>query len=342
MTMATESVGAATARRAGRQRLARYLARRLGQAAITLVAIVVLNFVILHLAPGDAIDVLAGEAGGADAEFIAQLRRAYGLDQPIYVQMAQYLWNVAQLNFGFSFRNNVSVLELIMSRLPATLLLMLASIIVSFTLGVLLGVFAARRVNTFADNAVSVLALLCYATPLFWFGLMAIVLFTVKLDLLPGNGMYTIAANYNWFEAALDVGRHLILPATSLALFHMAVYTRLMRASMLEIYGLDYIRTARAKGLSQRRIAFRHVLPNAILPMVTMLGLQIGALLGGAVLVETVFGWPGLGRLAFDAILQRDHNLLIGILLIGSALVIVANIVTDLVYAWLDPRIEVA
>jgi len=342
MTMATESVGAASARRAGRKRLVRYLVRRLGQAAITLVAIVVLNFVILHLAPGDAIDVLAGEAGGADAEFIAQLRQSYGLDQPIYVQMAQYLWNVAQLNFGFSFRNNVSVLELIMSRLPATLLLMLASIVMSFTLGVLLGVFAARRVNTFADNAVSVLALLCYATPLFWFGLMAIVLFTVKLDLLPGNGMYTIAANYNWFEAALDVGRHLVLPATSLALFHMAVYTRLMRASMLEIYGLDYVRTARAKGLSQRRIAFRHVLPNAILPMVTMLGLQIGALLGGAVLVETVFGWPGLGRLAFDAILQRDHNLLIGILLIGSALVIVANIVTDLVYAWLDPRIEVA
>ena len=340
--MASESVRTAPARRAGRQRLVRYLARRLGQAAITLIAIVVLNFVILHLAPGDAIDVLAGEAGGADAEYIADLRRSYGLDQPIYVQMAQYLWNVAQLNFGFSFRNNVSVLELIMSRLPATLLLMLASIVVSFTLGVLLGVFAARRVNTFADNAISVLALLCYATPLFWFGLMAIVLFTVKLDLLPGNGMYTIAANYNWYEAALDVGRHLVLPATSLALFHMAVYTRLMRASMLEIYGLDYIRTARAKGLSQRRIAFRHVLPNAILPMVTMLGLQIGALLGGAVLVETVFGWPGLGRLAFDAILQRDHNLLIGILLIGSALVIVANIVTDLVYAWLDPRIEVA
>ena len=342
MTTTSDSARPAPRRRADRERLARYLIRRLGQAALTLVAIIVLNFIIVHMAPGDAIDVLAGEFGGADAEFVAQLRQSYGLDQPIYVQMLQYLWNVAQLNFGYSFRNNVSVLELIMSRLPATLLLMTASIVVSFTLGVLLGVFAARRVNTFADNAVSVLALLCYATPLFWFGLMAIVLFTVKLDLLPGNGMYTIGANFNWFEAAIDVGRHLILPAFSLALFHMAVYTRLMRASMLEVYGLDYIRTARAKGLSQRRIAFRHVLPNAILPMVTMLGLQIGALLGGAVLIETVFGWPGLGRLAFDAILQRDHNLLIGILLIGSALVIVANIVTDLVYAWLDPRIEVA
>src|SRR5690606_11204256 len=151
----------------------------------------------------------------------------------------------------------------------------------------------------------------------------------------------TIGASYGPLESALDVARHLVLPALSLALFHMAVYTRLMRASMLEVYGLDYVRTARAKGLSQRRIAFRHVLLNAILPMVTMLGLQIGSLLGGAVLVETVCGWPGLGRLAFDAILQRDHNLLLGILLLGSTLVVVANVVTDLLYAWLDPRIEV-
>jgi len=229
-----------------------------------------------------------------------------------------------------------------MGRLPNTLLLMLSAFFIAVTLGILLGWIMAIFANRWPDRLLTACVLLLYSAPGFWVGLMAIVLFTVKLDLLPGNGMYTIAANYNWFEAALDVGRHLILPATSLALFHMAVYTRLMRASMLEIYGLDYIRTARAKGLSQRRIAFRHVLPNAILPMVTMLGLQIGALLGGAVLVETVFGWPGLGRLAFDAILQRDHNLLIGILLIGSALVIVANIVTDLVYAWLDPRIEVA
>ena len=330
------------AQRTDGSRLVRFLARRSAQAALTLLAIVMLNFLIVHLAPGDAIDVLAGEFGGADTAYLEKLRRSYGLDQPLYIQLFQYLFNVAQLNLGFSFRNNMPVFELIMTRLPATLLLMVASMLLSFSAGLLLGVFSARRVNTFADDAVSVLALLCYATPLFWFGLMAIVLFTVKLNLLPGNGMYTIGANLGWFAAALDVARHMVLPACSLALFHMAVYTRLMRASMLEIFGLDYIRTARAKGLSQRRIAFRHVLPNAILPMVTMLGLQVGSLLGGAVLVETVFGWPGLGRLAFDAILQRDHNLLIGILLLGSALVVIANLLTDLLYAWLDPRIEVA
>ncbi len=332
----------AATQRTSSSRLARFLARRSAQAALTLLAIVILNFVIVHLAPGDAIDVLAGEFGGADAQYLEKLRRSYGLDQPITMQLFQYLFNVLQLNFGFSFRNNMPVFDLIMTRLPATLLLMVASMVLSFTAGLLLGVFSARRVNTFADDAVSVLALLCYATPLFWFGLMAIVLFTVKLNLLPGNGMYTIGANLGPLDAALDVARHLVLPAASLALFHLAVYTRLMRASMLEVYGLDYIRTARAKGLSQRRIAFRHVLPNAILPMVTMLGMQVGSLLGGAVLVETVFGWPGLGRLAFDAILQRDHNLLIGILLLGSALVVIANVVTDLLYAWLDPRIEVA
>lgn len=322
-------------------KLVRYMARRVVQAAVTVVAIVVLNFAILHLAPGDTVDVLAGEFGAADPEYLEELRREFGLDRPLHVQLVQYLANVSRLNLGHSFRNNITVLELILSRLPATLLLMVTSIALAFIVGLLLGVFAARRVNTLADNIVSVLALLFYATPLFWFGLMAIVLFTVKLNLLPGSGMYTIGADHGLLASALDVMRHLMLPAATLALFHIAIYTRLMRASMLEVYGLDYVRTARAKGLTHGRIAFRHVLPNAILPMVTMVGVQIGTLLGGAVLVETVFGWPGLGRLAFDAVFQRDYNLLLGIMLLCSALVVVVNLLVDLLYAWLDPRIEV-
>jgi peptide/nickel transport system permease protein len=269
-----------------------------------------------------------------------QLRHEFGLDRPLSIQLLTYFENVLQLNLGFSQRNNMTVLDLILSRLPATLLLMTTSIALSFFAGLVLGVAAARRVNKLADNLISVFALLCYAIPLFWLGLMAIVLFTVKLGLLPGDGMFTIGADYGWFGYTLDVARHLILPAASLALFHMAVYTRLMRASMLEVYSLDYVRTARAKGLTQRRVALAHVLPNAILPMVSMVGVQIGPMLGGAVLVETVFGWPGLGRLAFDAILQRDYNLLLGILLFSSMLVVVTNFVIDLIYGWLDPRIE--
>ncbi len=318
----------------------RYLARRLLQAGFSVVAIIVLGFALLHLAPGDPVDVLAGEFGTASPEYLMQLRHEFGLDRPLSIQLLTYFENVLQLNLGFSQRNNMTVLDLILSRLPATLLLMTTSIELSFFAGLVLGVAAARRVNKLADNLISVFALLCYAIPLFWLGLMAIVLFTVKLGLLPGDGMFTIGADYGWFGYTLDVARHLILPAASLALFHMAVYTRLMRASMLEVYSLDYVRTARAKGLTQRRVALAHVLPNAILPMVSMVGVQIGPMLGGAVLVETVFGWPGLGRLAFDAILQRDYNLLLGILLFSSMLVVVTNFVIDLIYGWLDPRIE--
>jgi peptide/nickel transport system permease protein len=321
-------------------RLARYVVRRGLQAALTVLAIVLLGFALLHLAPGDPVDVLAGELGAATPQYLAELRHAYGLDQPLWVQLWDYLAHVARLDLGYSFRNDMPVMALIGTRLPATLLLMVSSIVLSFLLGLTLGMIAARRVNSAVDNAISVVALLCYATPLFWFGLMAIVLFTVKLGWLPGDGMYTIGVDRGWLGNALDVARHLILPAASLALFHMAVYTRLMRASMLEIWGLDYVRTARAKGLSQRQVMLGHVLPNAILPMVTMVGVQIGALLGGAVLVETVFGWPGLGRLAFDSIFGRDYNLLLGILLFSSTLVVVTNLLVDLLYGWLDPRIE--
>ena len=321
-------------------RFLRYLLRRLLQAGISILAVIILGFALIHSAPGDPIDVLAGEFGAASPDYLAQLRHEYGLDQPLWIQLADYLGNVARLNFGYSFRNDTTVLELILSRLPATMLLMTTSIALSFIAGLALGIVAARHVNRLADNLISVMALLCYAIPLFWFGLMAIVLFTVKLGLLPSDGMFTIGADYGWFGSMIDVARHLVMPAASLALFHMAVYTRLMRASMLEVHGLDYVRTARAKGLSQSRIALAHVLPNAILPMVSMVGVQIGPMLGGAVLVETVFGWPGLGRLAFDAIFQRDYNLLLGILMLSSTLVIVTNFLVDLLYSRLDPRIQ--
>jgi peptide/nickel transport system permease protein len=186
---------------------------------------------------------------------------------------------------------------------------------------------------------ISVLALLAYATPLFWLGLMLIVLATLKLGLLPAGGMSTIGATQSPLVHALDVLRHLILPATTLALFYMATYTRLMRASMLEILSSDYVRTAHAKGLSSARVLYGHALRNAILPMVTVLGVQVGSLMGGAVVVEVVFAWPGLGRLAFEAIFQRDLNLLLGILLLSSSLVIAVNLAVDLLYTRLDPRI---
>ncbi|MEX0961172.1 MAG: ABC transporter permease [Burkholderiales bacterium] len=320
----------------------RYLLRRLAQAVPIVLGIAIFNFMLVHMAPGDAVDVLAGEAGGANPEYVEQLREQFGLDQPLPVQLGKYLWSVASLDLGFSFRHNMPVVDIILQRLPATLMLMVCAIALAFSLGVFLGVTAARNVNRVLDRVISVGALLAYATPIFWIGLMLILLFSVRLGWLPSSGMETIGADYSGWARVVDLARHLLLPSVTLALFYMALYTRLMRASMLEVYGLDYITVARAKGVPERRVAYRHVLRNALLPMVTMLGLQVGSLLGGSVLVETVFGWPGLGRLAFEAVFQRDFNLLLGILLLCSVLVVLVNILVDLLYARLDPRIEVA
>jgi peptide/nickel transport system permease protein len=321
-------------------RILLYIGRRLLQAIPIIIGIVVLNFLLLHLAPGDAATVLAGEAGGAPPEYIALLRQRFGLDQPLIVQLGLYLKNILFLDLGYSFRNSMPVLELILMRLWPTLLLMGATLLLSVGIGVLLGVIAAARVNSWRDNLISVAAVISYATPLFWIGLMLIVLFSLKLDWFPSNGMEDVVAFYEGWDRVFDIAHHLVLPAVTLSLFYMALYTRLMRASMLDQRGMDYVVTARAKGLTERQITWRHVLRNAVLPVVTMAGVQTGALLGGSVVVESVFAWPGLGLLAFQSLFARDFNLLLGIFFLSACLVVVVNLVVDLVYTALDPRIE--
>ena len=318
----------------------RYIARRLLQAVPAVFGIIIINFFVLHLAPGDAADVLAGEAGAANEAYMKQLRETFGLDEPLHVQLYEYVANILQLNLGYSFRHNMAVSQLIADRLPATLWLMFSAVFLAVGLGILLGVTSARFVNTIVDRIASVLALLCYSTPVFWIGLMMIVLFSVELGWLPSGGFETIGAEYTGVDWVLDVTRHTLMPALALSLFYLAVYARLTRASMLEVYRLDFVTTAHAKGLSPARVAFKHVLRNALLPVVTMAGLHLGGMLGGAVVVEVVFSWPGIGRLAFDAIFQRDFNLVLSILVLSSVLVIVINLAVDLIYAWLDPRIE--
>ena len=319
----------------------RFIARRLLQAFPAVFGIIIINFFVLHLAPGDAADVLAGEAGAANEAYMKQLRETFGLDEPLHVQLYEYVINILHLNLGYSFRHNMAVFDLIADRLPATLWLMLSAVFLAVGLGILLGVTSARFVNTIVDRIASVLALLCYSTPVFWIGLMMIVLFSVELGWLPSGGFETIGADYTGVDRVLDVTRHTLMPALALSLFYLAVYARLMRASMLEVYRLDFVTTAHAKGLSPARVAFKHVLRNALLPVVTMAGLHLGGMLGGAVVVEVVFSWPGIGRLAFDAIFQRDFNLVLSILVLSSVLVIVINLAVDLLYAWLDPRIEI-
>jgi peptide/nickel transport system permease protein len=234
------------------------------------------------------------------------------------------------------------VSKLILDRLPATLLLTMTAFAISLAFGVLFGVLAARFAGTWADTAITVLALVFYATPLFWIALMAILLFSVTMDWLPSFGYETVGAGYTGFAHVLDVGAHLIMPAATIGLFFMATYTRMTRASMLEVNRLDFVKTARAKGLTNNVIQRRHVLRNALLPVVTLAGVHSGTLIGGAVLTETVFAWPGIGRLMYEALLQRDYNLLLGVFVVCSAMVLIFNLVTDLVYRLVDPRIEFA
>ncbi|SDJ82291.1 ABC transporter permease [Billgrantia gudaonensis] len=321
---------------------ARLIASRLVKAVIVLFLIIIFNFVLIQLAPGDPAAILAGEAGATDEEFLNQLRERFGLDQPMYVQLWHYVSGIATLDFGFSYRQQMPVLDLILARLPATLLLTGTAFVLSLGLGILAGSLAAARVKKPSGSLIMALALLFYATPLFWVALMAVVLFSVYLEWLPAYGMLTVGAGHTGLALALDVGKHLILPATTLALFFMAIYTRMTRASMIEASQQDYVKTARAKGLSNGVIQRRHILRNALLPIITLAGLQAGQMVGGAILTETVFAWPGIGRLMFEALQQRDYNLLLGIFFFSAALVILFNIVTDLVYRLADPRIKEA
>jgi peptide/nickel transport system permease protein len=311
----------------------------LGKALALVLAIAVMNFLLLRLAPGDPATVMAGEAGASDAQFLAQIRAEYGLDRPLPAQLAAYVSNVLSLNLGFSYRQQRGVADMIFERVPATLLLTGSAFLFALLVGILLGVLAARRVGRGTDSLITVLALGFYATPLFWIGLLFILLFSVHLDMLPAFGMYSVAAGYSGIDHALDVARHLVLPALTLGLFYVAIYARLTRAAMLEVQNQDFVRTARAKGLPPGRITRAHVLRNAILPVITMAGVQAGQLVGGAIVVETVFAWPGIGRLAFDALAQRDYNVLLGVFLVSAVMVIVFNLLTDLLYRVVDPRI---
>ena len=310
------------------------------QAVPVVIGIVVLNFLLLQLAPGDVVDVLAGEAGYATPEYMATLRAKFGLDKPWHVQLVFYLKNILTFDLGYSFRHGMPVAELILARLAPTALLMGTAFVLSVVVGTTLGVMASRFPNTWRDSAITGFALLCYASPLFWVGLMFIIVFSLKLDLLPISGMETIAAFHTGFDLVIDVAHHLILPAVTLSLFYLAVYTRMARASMLEVARLDYVTMARAKGLKERQVVYKHILKNALLPVVTMAGVQMAGMLGGSVIVESLYGWPGLGLLAFNAFFARDLNLLLGIFFLSSMLVLVVNLMVDMLYSLLDPRIE--
>lgn len=317
-----------------------FLLNRLVKAAVVLGVVVVLNFLLIHAAPGDPAVVMAGEAGAADQMFVEQLRSQFGLDRPLYEQLGSYVGHIVQGDLGFSYRQQRPVADLLLDRLPATVALTLSAFVLALICGVTLGVIAAVNVGRWTDSLVTVLALLSYATPIYWVGLMLVLVFSVNLGWLPAFGFQTVGAGYKGWAWFADILRHMVLPVVTLGLFYMAVYARMTRASVLEVASMDFVKTARAKGQTEWNIVTGHVLRNAILPVLTVAGVQAGQLIGGSILVETVFAWPGLGRLTFDAVLQRDYQLLLGVFFVTSVLVIVFNILTDLLYALIDPRVE--
>ncbi|MGP9814295.1 ABC transporter permease [Rhodopseudomonas sp. NSM] len=317
-----------------------HLFGKLANAAALLLAVLVLNFCLIHLAPGDPVQVIAGEMGGASAEVIAELRAKYGLDDSLLQQLFTYLGKVAHGDFGYSYYFNQPVLSLIGQRLPASLYLALSSLLTAVVIGTLLGVVSARRPNGLLSHVVTVLSLTGYAAPIFWTGLMLLLLFGSVWPVLPVSGMADVVNPKTGFAYVLDVATHLVLPSLTLALVFIAQYSRLARVNMIDVLSADYVRTARAKGLPERVVIFKHALRNALIPIVTVVGLQFGNLFAGAVLVETVFSWPGMGRLVFDSILRRDYPTLMAVLFFSAVMVIAANIITDLVYRLVDPRIR--
>ncbi len=315
-----------------------YVARRVAQIVPLLLAILVLTFVIIHLAPGDPVTIFAGDAG--DAAYYAQMRARFGLDRPIHEQLAVYLLNAARGDFGFSYFHRRPVFEVILERVPATLLLMLSALALSAALGIWLGAQAARHADRPADQAITVGTLLAGAMPAFWLGQVLVIVFAGQLGWFPVQGMTSIRTPPDALARALDLLHHLVLPVTTLGLLQLALVTRLTRTGVRESLGEDYVRTARAKGLSADQTLARHALPNALLPVVTVVGGHFGTMLTGAVLTEIIFAWPGLGRLIYDATLSRDYPLLMGAFLVASLSVIMANLITDISYGLLDPRVR--
>jgi peptide/nickel transport system permease protein len=302
----------------------RYIEQRLVAAAITLFGVTIIVFLMLHLLPGDPARVIAGLL--ATEEDVAHLRTQLGLNQPLIVQYGNFLGNLLHGNLGISARTSQPVLDEVLARLPATLQLALLSTAIASFFGIIGGVIAATHHNSIIDYLTSALTLFGSSMPAYWLGLMLIILFAVNLQILPAAGNEGPAS--------------FILPSLTLAAFSIALITRMTRSSMLEVLHQDYVRTARAKGIQERGVLFHHALKNALIPVITVIGLQFGTLLGGAVLTESVFGWPGVGQLLLNSISARDYPTVQGVVLVFSAMFILLNLVVDMLYAYLDPRIR--
>ena len=314
-----------------------YLLRRVLQVPLLLLGVVLFTFILIHIAPGDPIVALAGEYG--NEAYYEEMRAKFGLDRPLGEQLAIYLKNLLQGDLGYSYTYGQPVARVILGRLPTTLLLMGTALLLATTIGIGLGVVAARRPDSALDTAITTLALLGYAVPVFWLAQVMIYFLAVQGGWFPVHGLTSTREQHAGLRLVVDVGHHLALPAAALAVQQIALVSRLTRAEMLEALAQPFILSARAKGLKERQVLMGHALRNALLPVVTIVGGRVGFLFAGAVLTETVFAWPGLGRLLLDATLARDYPILMGLFILIATSVILANLGTDFVYATLDARL---
>ncbi len=315
------------------------MAKRILQAIPLIFLIVVINFAIIHLAPGDPVNYLIGE-GYYDEEFVQMMRKHWGLDKPLYEQLFIHLGRLLRGDLGYSYFYRQPVLTLILERMPATLLLMVSAIVIGAIIGVLLGVYSSRKQHSPTDYSLTVLSLAGYSVPRFLIALVLLLVFGLWLGWFPISGMISLGRDYTGIDYIIDVLWHLALPVIALSTRFIALITRLTRTSMLEVLRQDFIVTARSKGLSEKTILYKHALKNALLPIITVIGINFGFTFSGAVLIETVFGWPGLGRLLYDSFYTRDYPIIMGMFVFVSVLVITVNLITDIIYAFIDPRIR--
>jgi peptide/nickel transport system permease protein len=312
-------------------------ASRLALVVPQLFGVVVIVFVITHLIPGDPVTALVGDYP-APPDYIATLRHDLGLDQPVWIQFMDYAGHLIHGDLGYSFAYNAPVVSVIGERIGATLILAASAFVLGTFGGIVLGVLAAVRHLRATDHMVTVLALVGFSIPGFWLSQLLVLLFAVKLEWLPSLGMHGLHSEPTAFGEVLDLGRHLILPVLALSTGHLALMTRLVRSSMIETLHLDFVRTARAKGLAVVVVVFKHALRNALIPVIAAGGYSVGLLLSTSALVETVFGWPGMGRLLYDSLYKRDYPVLVGIFIVVSLAAILANLGADILQARVDPR----
>lgn len=322
--------------------MARYILRRLLVTIPVFFGITVLVYLMVNLAPGDPINALVPfeQIAESTPDEIQAIRRAYGLDQPMPVRYAKWLGQLLQGNLGRSFKKKAPVADLLKDRIVNTLRLSVAALVLALTVGVISGILMALKQNTWIDYVLSVLTLIQWSTPPFFVALAAIYLFSVQLKWLPTFGMNSVNEDLSWMGSLWDQFLHLIMPATILGLYGSATYARYTRSSVLDVLHSDFVTTARSKGLRDHSVIVRHVFRNALLPVVTIVGLSLGNLLGGAVIVETIFAWPGMGKLGVAATIERDYPLLMGVVVVGAGMVLLTNLLADILYAWVDPRIR--